>query len=61
MRRGQHKPRYTLEWERERVKAWYEIAAADPMPDSTGAVGRYAEFDTRYEKLEAVVPTPVEV
>jgi hypothetical protein len=63
MRRGQHKPRYTLEWERERVKRWMEIVMDDPMTRHRAERGwnqakHKAEFEERYAQLEAEVPTP---
>ena len=56
---GKHKPRYTLEWERARVSRWLEIVRDNPLDinlKSTQLRGR--EFDRRYERLEAEVPTP---
>ena len=56
---GKKKPsRYSLEWERSRVKRWLEIAAADPMIENKSTQQRGREFDMRYERLEAEVPTP---
>jgi hypothetical protein len=47
------------EWERARVERWLEIVREDPLDislKSTQLRGR--EFQTRYERLEADVPTP---
>ena len=60
--RREHRPTKPLlhdpEWERARVTRWLEIAAADPVPEKTGSVGRMKEFEARYKRLEAEVPTP---
>ena len=55
---GKHKPRYTLAWERKRVKEWLEITRDNPMSNPNGNTARMREFETRYERLEAEVPTP---
>jgi len=50
-----------IEWERARVQRWLEIVAENPLDiniKSTQLRGR--EFESRYEKLEAGVPTPVD-
>ena len=60
-RRGKGKP-YPLQWERRRVKCWLEIVRDDPLDinlKSTQLRGR--EFQIRYDKLEAGVPTPVDI
>jgi hypothetical protein len=52
---------YTLEWERARVERWLEIVRDNPLDinlKSTQLRGR--EFQVRYDRLEAVVPTPVD-
>jgi hypothetical protein len=54
-RGGKHS--YPLEWERARVQRWLEITAEDPL-DKGGTQERMREFGTRYERLEADVPTP---
>jgi hypothetical protein len=57
-RRGKHKPRYSLDWERARVQRWLEIAAEDPMTTMQSTQLRGQQFGERYERLEAGVPTP---
>jgi len=52
------KPRQTPEWERARVHRWLEIAASDPLQVTSNTHKRKKEFDIRYERLEAGVPTP---
>lgn len=54
------KPRYTLEWEAARVQAWLAIVAHDKMIENKCTQQRKKDFDKRYEKLEAAVPTPVD-
>ena len=57
---------HPIEWERARVCRWKEIVAADPMsyrqliPGNSGGnqTLRKAEFEERYARLEAGVPTP---
>jgi len=47
------------DWERARVHRWLEIVSDDPLDinlKSTQLRGR--EFDIRYARLEAEVPTP---
>jgi hypothetical protein len=59
---GKKKPsRYSLEWERSRVKRWLEITTEDPLDKRGGTQERMREFGARYERLEADVPTPVDV
>jgi hypothetical protein len=60
---GKLKHNHPIEWERARVERWLEIVRDDPLTldinlKSTQLRGR--EFQVRYEKLEAVVPTPVD-
>ena len=55
-RQGKHLSPEHIEWERARVKRWSEIITEDPFTEAGGFVGRYAEFDARYQKLEADVP-----
>jgi hypothetical protein len=58
---GKRKHTHPIEWERARVERWLEIVSDDPLDinlKSTQLRGR--EFENRYEKLEAVVPTPVD-
>jgi len=52
---------HPLEWERARVERWLEIVRDDPLDinlKSTQLRGR--EFQVRYDRLEAEVPTPVD-
>jgi hypothetical protein len=60
-RRGKHTPRYPIEWERARVERWLEIVRDDPRTNNKSTQLRGREFESRYEKLEAVVPTPVDI
>ena len=55
---GKHKPTYSPEWTRARVKRWLEIVKEDPMERKGGTRLRVREFEERYERLEAAVPTP---
>jgi hypothetical protein len=55
--RGKHKPRYSLEWERARVERWLEIVRDDPMTNNKSTQLRGREFEDRYTRLEAEVPT----
>ncbi len=57
---SKHPKRHPIAWERARVKGWLEIAADDPIPTATGSVARLREFQVRYKRLEADVPTPVD-
>jgi hypothetical protein len=59
-RRGKHTSRHPIEWERARIQRWLEITAEDPL-DKGGTQERMREFGTRYDILEADVPTPVDV
>jgi len=57
---GKSKHNHSLEWERARVIGWLEIAAADPLQVTANTHKRKKEFELRYERLEAGVPTPVD-
>ena len=50
-----------LEWERARVAKWLEIVSVDKMEPNKSTQQRRHDFDKRYEKLEADVPTPENV
>lgn len=61
LRRPKRKPsRHSPEWERDRVKRWLEIATEDPMSKRQGTTARNREFEARYQRLEADLPTPVD-
>jgi hypothetical protein len=54
-----YKHTHPIEWERARVEQWLEIVSEDPLDinlKSTQLRGR--EFQVRYDRLEAVVPSP---
>ena len=61
-----HKPEQSMKWERARVHRWLGIVTADPMsyrqliPGNSGGnqTLRKREFEERYARLEAEVPTP---
>jgi hypothetical protein len=57
---GKRKHTHSIEWERARVERWLEIVTDDPMTNNKSTQLRGREFESRYEKLEAVVPTPVD-
>jgi len=53
------KPRQTPEWERARVHRWLEIVSDDPLDINLKSTQhRHREFEIRYDRLEAGVPTP---
>jgi len=54
-----HKP-YSLEWERARVQRWLEIVKAEPLEKRQATTARTKEFESRYQRLEASLPTPVD-
>jgi hypothetical protein len=56
-RQGKHSQRRPIEWERARIERWLEITTENPL-DKGGTQERMREFGTRYERLEASVPTP---
>ena len=56
MRQGDH--RHPPEWERARVKRWLEIVSVDKMGENKSTQLRAREFEERYARLEAEVPTP---
>jgi len=51
---------HPLAWERARVTQWLEIVAEDPMEKPASTRARAKEFESRYERLEASLPTPVD-
>jgi hypothetical protein len=51
-------PKRPLRWQRARVAKWLEIAAADPLEPTTNTHARLAQFERRYARLEAEIPTP---
>lgn len=53
--RGYNHP---IRWERARVACWLEIVAEHPMDRAPSTQARGKEFETRYQRLEAEVPTP---
>ena len=57
---GKSKHNHSLEWERARVIGWLEIVAEDPMDKPASTQARAKEFEVRYERLEASLPTPVD-
>ena len=58
---GKSKHNHSLEWERARVIGWLEIVADDPIDINLKSTQRRKrEFEVRYERLEAGVPTPVD-
>ena len=57
---GKSKHNHSLEWERARVIGWLEIVAEDPMDKPASTRARAKEFEVRYERLEASLPTPVD-
>ena len=58
---GNRKFSHSVEWERLRVAKWLEIVSVDKMEPNKSTQQRRHDFDKRYEKLEADVPTPENV
>lgn len=57
---GKSKHNHSLEWERARIVVWLEITASDPLQVTANTHRRKREFEVRYERLEASLPTPVD-
>jgi hypothetical protein len=57
---GKRKHTHPIEWERARIIQWLEIVRENPMTNNKSTQLRGREFESRYEKLEAVMPTPVD-
>ena len=52
---------HTIEWQRARMERWLEIVSEDPLDINLKSTHlRSREFESRYQKLEASLPTPVD-